>query len=196
MYARTLTQQPTHPPKHQRGKTCSLFFTFWYWFWCTCLRRDEFSSFKFCSIFYNISFIFAWFSRDFAIDLNTNFVFIFWCNYLRRDDFSCFNFCSNFNEKSSILACFLMQLASACRRIDKQADKSFACFLPSILACFLMQLPSACRFSWFNFCSNFDEKLSISSCFLMQLLSPWWFFDVWTFCHLKKSAPSACGTLT
>ena len=55
-------------------------------------------------------------------------------------------FCSNFNEKSSILACFLMQSPSACRRIDKQADKSSACFLPSILACFLMQLPAACWF--------------------------------------------------
>ena len=52
--------------------------------------------------------------------------------------------CLNFDAKSSILACFLMQLRSACRRIDKQADKSSACFLPSILACFLMQLPSAC----------------------------------------------------
>ena len=126
-----------------------------------------------------------------------DFLHAFWCNYLRRVDKSTTHVeLQVLDEKSSILACFLMHLASACSRSDKQADKSFACFLPSILACFLMQLPSACRFSLFNFWSNFDEKLSISSCFLMQLPSPWWFFDVWTFCQLKKSAPSACGTLT
>ena len=67
MYARTLTQQPNNPPTQpSEVKACSLFFTFWPWFWCTCLRRDEFLSFKFCSIFYKISFVFAWFSRDFA----------------------------------------------------------------------------------------------------------------------------------
>ena len=50
---------------HQKSYlTWKLQFT--YRFWCTCLRRDEFLSFKFCSIFYKISFVFAWFSRDFA----------------------------------------------------------------------------------------------------------------------------------
>ena len=127
MYARTLTQQSNNPPKLNDVKTCNLFFHFWPWFWCACLRRDAISSFKFCLIFYNKSLISTYFSCDFAIDLNTNFVFIFSCNYLRRADFLCFNFCSNFNEKSSILACFFMQLASACCRIDKQADDLFVC---------------------------------------------------------------------
>ncbi len=74
MYARTLTQQPTHPPTHPSSnevKTCSLFFIFWHWFWCTCLRRDEFSCFRFCSIFYNKYFIFAYFSCDLKGTLST-----------------------------------------------------------------------------------------------------------------------------
>ena len=150
------TQQPTHPA--QRGKNVQSIFQF-----LTLVLVHLPSAWRFFKLgnlldflpqIFDFRVIFAWFRHQSEYEFRIHI----WMQLPSACGFLCFNFCSNFDEKSSILACSLMQLASACRRIDKQANKSFACFLPSILACFLMQLSSVCGFFLFNFCSNFDEN--------------------------------------
>ena len=87
MYAGSLTQQASSTT-FSRPKTCklNLFFTFWIRFWCNCFRREQFSSLKFGSNFYNQSLISACFPCKFLFEFEQKISFKIAhadCNYTK-----------------------------------------------------------------------------------------------------------------
>ena len=127
-----------------------------------------FSWFYFWSNFYKKSSILVWFLMQLP---SACWLFVVQFLFEFRRKFINVRFCLNSHEKSLILARFLMQLPSACWFFVLVFRFEFRWKIINFCVVFDAITCGVLIFSWFNFCTNFDEKSSILACFSMQLTS-------------------------
>ena len=141
---------------------------FWRAFSCNYLRRVDFFVVLFLVEFRQKSSIWVCFLMQLPSACRF-FVVQFLLEFRRK--FINVRFCLNSHEKSLILARFLMQLPSACWFFVLVFRFEFRWKIINFCVVFDAITCGVLIFSWFNFCTNFDEKSSILACFSMQLTS-------------------------